>query len=197
MVERREIELLPEEIEAARKHEKGLRTYRLIGLGILGLAILVLVLLLSLIGGQALLVNNVRRLISEKEAQIGELATTEEKIVGLADKNAALTQIFSARSYYSILLETLRKSVPQGIAITTLSAAQTGEAVNLSGETRSYGDLAKFLKNLVDPKKGGSLFTQVALSSVVLEPTTGKAKFVAEATVVEGGLKKGWETLLK
>lgn len=197
MLERREIELLPEEIEAARRRERELRTYRLIGLGFLGLAILVLVLLLSLIGGQTLLVNNLRRQISDKEARIGELAAVGEKVVGLADKNAALIQIFSGRSYYSILLETLKTSIPQGIVITNLSTSQTEKVVNLSGETRSYGDLAKFLRDLVDPKKGGSLFTQVALTSVVLEPTTGKAKFVAEVTVAEGGLQKGWEALLK
>jgi len=197
MAERREIELIPRELEEARKQEKLLQTARLVGFGFLGLSFLVIFLILSIVGAQTVLISNLHRQISEKEARISELSTVEEKVVGLADKNAALTQIFSGRSYFSILLKTLETSIPQGIAITTLSTSQTEEVVALSGETRSYGDLAKFLRNLVDPEKGGSLFTQVALTSVVLEPTTGKAKFVAEATTVEGGLKKGWEELLK
>lgn len=197
MVEKREIELIPREIEEAKKEEKGLRTARLIGFGVLGLSILAVVLLSSVVGGQMLLAKNLQGKISEKEIRIGELAATEEKVVALTDKNAALSQIFSERSYYSILLEALAKSVPQGITVTGLSAIQTGTKVGLSGETRSYLDLARFLKNLVDPEKGGSLFTQAGLTSVVFDPTKGTAQFVAEATVLETSLKKGWEGILR
>jgi len=190
MAERKEIELIPKEVEAAREQKRKLRTARLIGFGVLGFAVLALVLLLSLIGGQALIVNNLRRQVSEEEARIAELASVEEKVLGLEGKNTALTQIFSRRSHYSILLRALQKSVPRGITIASLSAAQGKTVVDLSGTTKSYGDLAIFLRNLVDSKKGGSLFTEAALTSVALDPTLGVAKFIIVVAMQGNGLKR-------
>jgi len=48
MVERREIELIPRELEEARKQEKLLGTARLVGFGFLALSILVIFLILSI-----------------------------------------------------------------------------------------------------------------------------------------------------
>lgn len=196
-MERREIELIPREPEEAIKREKRLRTFRLAGFGFLGLSALILALLLSITGGQTVVTNNLRRQISEKEAQIGELSATEEKVVGFTDKNDALTQIFRERSHYSILLEALKGSIPSGVEVTGLSTSQAETTVGLSGEVQSYTELATFLKNLVDPAKGGSLFTQAGLTSVTFDPTKGTAQFVAEVVIMEGGLKKGWEVLLQ
>lgn len=174
-----------------------MRTFRLLGFGSLGLSVLIMVLLLSLVGAQTVQVNNLRRQVSEKETRIGELVAIEEKVVGLADKNNALTQIFGERDYYSILLEALRESIPAGVDVTGLSTSQGEVTVGLSGEIRGYIALAQFLRNLVDPEKGGSLFTQAGLTSVTFDRSSGKAKFVAEVTVVEDGLKKGWKVLLE
>jgi len=197
MVERREIELIPRELEEARKQEKLLGTARLVGFGFLALSILVIFLILSIVGAQTVMINNLRRQVGEKGARIGELSTVEEKVVGLSNKNIALTQIFGARSYHSILLQALKKSIPAGIRLNGLSASKTEATVGISGETQSYTELATFLKNLVDPEKGGSLFTQAGLTSVSFDPTKGTAQFVAEVVIIEGGLKKGWEELLK
>lgn len=197
MAERKEIELIPKEVEATRERERKIRTSRLVGFGFLGLSVLILALLLSLIGAQTVMVSSIRRQISEKEARIGELAATEDKVVALTDKSNAMTQIFSGKSYYSVLLEALQKSIPSGVEVTGVSASETEATVGLSGETQSYIDLAKFLENLVDSAMGGSIFTQVALSSVSFDPTTERAQFVAEATVVKANLKKGWEVLLE
>jgi len=197
MMERREIELIPKELEEKREREKRLRTARFVGFGFLGLSVLVTVLILSVVGAQTVLRDNLLRQISGKEARLSELASTEEKVVALADKNVALTRIFSGRSYYSILLEALEKSVPSGIEVTGLSASQAEATVELSGEIQSYTELAIFLRNLVDPGKGGSLFTQAALTSVTFDPTKGTALFIAEVTLMENGLKKGWEVLLE
>lgn len=203
-MERREIELIPKELEEARKRGKLLRTSRFVGFGFLGLSILVAVLILSVVGAQTVTRNNLRRQISEKEARVSELSAVEEKVVALADKNTALTQIFSGRSYYSILLEALKKSIPSGVKVIGLSASaelssasQAETVVGLSGETLSYTVLATFLRNLVAPEKGGSLFTQAGLTSVTFDPTKGTAQFVVEVTLMESGLKKGWEALLE
>lgn len=196
-MERKEIELIPKEVEATRERERKIRISRLVGFGFLGLSVLILALLLSLIGIQTVTVNSIRRQISEKETRIGELATTEEKVVALTGKSDAMTQIFGGRSYYSILLEALEESIPSGVGVTGFSAGETEATVGLSGETQSYIDLAKFLENLVDSEMGGSVFSQVALTSVTFDPATEKAEFVAEATVVKANLKKGWEVLLE
>lgn len=196
-MERREIELIPREIEEAKKEEKGLRAVRLIGFGILGLSILIAVVLSSVAGGQMLLTKNLQGKISEREARIGELTAIEEKVGSLADKNDALTQIFRGRRYYSVLYEALEKSIPSGIEVTGTSADAAKSVVGLSGKTQSYLDLAKFLENLVDPALGGAVFTEVALTSVVFDPEKGEAQFAAEAKVLEASLEKGWEGILE
>lgn len=196
-MEKREIELIPREIEEAEREKKGLRAVRLIGFGVLGLSILAVALLSSVVGGQMLLAKNLQGKISEKEAKIDELAATEEKVTALADKSGALTQIFRERRYYSILFEALAGSIPMGIEVTGVSAEAAKTVVGLSGETQSYLDLAKFLENLVDPALGGSVFAEVALTSVTFDPNKGVAQFAAEVTVLEASLEKGWEGILR
>ncbi|NIT03395.1 hypothetical protein GTO10_00400 [Candidatus Saccharibacteria bacterium] len=91
----------------------------------------------------------------------------------------------------------IKKSIPQGVVVTHLSTDQTTPMVNTSGTIRSYSELALFLKNLVDPTKGGSLFTEAGIQSVILDPTTGKAKFTVDITIAAGGLRKSLDDLLK
>ncbi len=197
MAERKEIELIPKEVALARREERRLFTFRVAGFAFLGLTLVVLAILLSLIGGQTLLLNNLQRQVSTKEERIADLVEIEKKVTGLANKNNTLTQVFNTRSYYSVLLAAIKKSIPQGVVVTHLSTDQTTPMVNTSGTIRSYSELALFLKNLVDPTKGGSLFTEAGIQSVILDPTTGKAKFTVDITIAAGGLRKSLDDLLK
>ncbi len=196
MAEEHRIELIPREIEEARKRAVLVRSLRVLGLGLLTLTVMVTAALFSVVQAQKSSLRNIQQQVAAKKAALADLADTEIKVAGLTDKTKALIYIFDNRNYYSLLLEALSKGTPAGVSITDLTAASTGE-ISLTGEVLDYTSLANFLRDMVDPEKGGSLFTEVGLTSVSFNPSTGTAQFTAEAEVVKNGLRGGWESLLE
>ena len=193
MIERREIELIPKELKETKKRSKLIRSTRLVGFGLLGISVLACVIGASVIGSQKVIAGRIQKQIAEKETRIAELNTIEEKLVLFAHKNSGLARIFGDRRYYSTLLDALKKSIPAGVTVTALATSSASNVVGLSGEINTYTELAAFMRDIIDPEKGGSLFTEISLTSVSFDPTTGLAQFVAEATMISDGLKKGWE----
>jgi Tfp pilus assembly protein PilN len=188
MVERRGIELVPKELEAEKKKVGLLRSVRLIGFVFLGAAILAIALLYLVVNSRSSSLDSLNQQISDKESRIAEMAETEEKVITLATKNTLLTKILATRSYYSLLLEALQRSIPVGVDVSDLITV--GEKARLSGSVQSYLSLDSFLRSLVDPAKGGTLFEEVSLTSVSYDATTGEAEFTAEVTLEEDGLLK-------
>lgn len=196
MIERRAIELIPRELEAEKRRSHMMRSARLLGFGILGVAVAGSVIILTFVATQKAATNKIQGQITEKETRIGELSETEEKLFLFASKNSALTGIFQTRRYFSFLFDALKNSTPAGVTVTALTAGASADTITVTGEIITYMELATFLRNLIDPAMGGTLFSEVSLTSVNLNPTEGTAVFIAEVSLTSKGLQKGWEALL-
>ena len=190
MVEKRGIELIPKEIEAAKERKVLIARLRWAGFGVLGASLGLSLLLWGGVGIQTTRLTSLEEAVGEQTSKVVAFAETEEMVLGLAAKSAVLRKIFTERDYFSLLLEAMEKSTPPGLTVTGLSARRDEARVTISGETLGYVELADFLKNLVNVNLGGTLFTEAALTSVTLDPASGKVDFVAEVTMRRNGLKK-------
>jgi len=160
------------------------------GFGVLGASLGLSLLLWGGVGIQTTRLTSLEEAVGEQTSKVVAFAETEEMVLGLAAKSAVLRKIFTERDYFSLLLEAMEKSTPPGLTVTGLSARRDEARVTISGETLGYVELADFLKNLVNVNLGGTLFTEAALTSVTLDPASGKVDFVAEVTMRRNGLKK-------
>jgi len=195
MAEKHRIELIPKEVRAVKTRTLLIRSLRLGGFVLLGAVVLVTVGLLAAVQAQTAALEDVQQQVAVEEAKLADLSEVEAKVTGLAAKSAVVGYVFEHRKYYSLLLEALSKSTPDGVTVTGLSVSQ-GDEIGLTGEVMSYTHLANFLRDLVDPEKGGSLFTEVGLASVTFNPVEGTAQFAANVTMARNGLSGGWESLL-
>ncbi|HLD96315.1 MAG TPA: PilN domain-containing protein [Patescibacteria group bacterium] len=190
MVERKEIELIPKEIEAAKSKDTLVRRVRLFGF-------LFFLVSLTIFGGIfAFRLSLATRLAGLEEdsarevASIAQFAEVESKVLGLENKSAALTKILAQRDYFSSVLAAVAASQPANLKVTGVTIQKDSVLITINGETASYVTLASFLQNLVDDGKGGKLFTSVLLSSVNQNNAKGTAEFVIEATTKKDGLKR-------
>ena len=193
MVEKREIELIPREIEAAKGLASLLTRLRLIGLGTLGVAAVLSAAAWGATAAQAVRLNAVEDSITSQIEELAKHADTEKLAFGLAVKSQAITSIFTQRNYFSLLLNAVSSSTPTGINVKGLSATKDAIVVTISGDTTSYEELSKFLKNLIDTSRGGTVFVEASLTSVVQDSATGRASFVIELTTRNNGLRKPLE----
>lgn len=190
MVERKEIELIPKEIETAKAREGLSRRFRVASL------VFFLISLFAFGGFSAFSLilstrlNELKQESAAEETQIAQLVEIESKVLGLVNKSAALNQILAQRDHFSISLAAVESSRPSNLRVTGLTVQKDETKTTISGETVSYVTLAAFLQNLVDKDKGGVLFTNAVLNSVNLNSSKGTAEFVIEAGIKKDGMKK-------
>lgn len=190
MVEKKSIELIPKEVEAAKERGKLINRLRLAVLGVFVLSAAASGGLFAFARMQVSRLETVEQEASEQEVQVAQFSSTEKKVLSLNAKSSALLQILTEREYFSVLLSSVEKSRPTGLKVAGLSAEAGQSVATIFGETLSYNQLATFLEDLVKSDKGGILFSGASLTSVNLDPSTGKAEFVIEATMIPDGLKK-------
>lgn len=197
MVEKRTIELIPKEIEEVKSRTRILLRFRLVGLSIFAVGAGFSLLAWGSALGQTARLNFTKEGAKAQVVEIARFSDSERKVLGLAAKSIGITEIFAGRSYFSIFLSALQKSVPTGVAITGVSATKDKALVLVSGTVFSYNELAAFLKNLIDLKGGGTLFTDANLTSVSQDTSTGKASFIVEVVMKRDGLKKPFSEVAK
>jgi len=184
------IELIPEEISAVKEQTRTLNRVRVISF-----------VLFFIFGGVSLglflltqqRTSELERLEGESASQVAQIvqfAAIESRVLGLSAKASSLTQILSQRDYFSVVFSSVEGSRPSGLTVSGIETSQGNPTVTVAGSTFSFDRLAEFLENLVASNKGGTLFTDSLLTSVSLDTASGRASFVVEATIGEGGLKK-------
>ena len=189
MAEKKEIELIPKEIEAAKARESLVRNFRRIGIGFFLFSLLAFGGIFAFSWSLSTKFSELEQDAATEEAQIAQFAEIESKVLGLTNKSSALRQILTNRDYFSIALAAVSDSRPSNLRVTGITAQTDKNVVTINGETVSYVNLAAFLQNLLDPEKGGVLFTDAVLNSVNLNSAKGTAEFVIEATIKRDGLK--------
>jgi len=174
-----DISLLPKEVERKKEQEARERLWRrctLVFLGV-GLFLTAGVFIYSLTLNSQL--SNLEQDITVERAKIASLTEMETEARDLEMRVGALAKIFDQKIYFSKLLQTLTQMVPADVAVVELTVPSE-ETISVSGTTRSYVSLAKFLLNL----KANDLFSTVDLRSV------SESNFDLSLGVAEGGLRK-------
>lgn len=180
-----DISLLPKEVEKRREQEARGRLLRRGGLVFLAVSLLLAVgvFVYSLTLDSQL--SNLEQNIASEMSKIASLSEIELGAKDLEVRVVAMAKILNEKIYFSNLLDTLAKAVPADVAIAEVTAPSE-TAVSVSGASRSYVSLAKFLLNL----KGAGLFRAVELRSVSLDAQTGEANFDLNLSVVKEGLRE-------
>jgi len=190
MVERREIELIPKEIEAAKGQEVLLRKFRLASFGFFFLTLLIFGGIFAFRLSLSAQLDNLKQQSASEVAKIAQYADVESKVLGLTYKSSAVDKILSQREHFSIALAAVSASQPSGLKVTGVDVTRGENTATIKGESANYVILAAFLRNLVDSGKGGKLFAEAVLSSVTLNSSKSRAEFVIEATMIKNGLIK-------
>jgi len=180
-----DISLLPKEIEKKKEQEVRDRLLRRGGLVFLAVSLLLAVgaFVYSLTLNSQL--SNLEQNITSEISKISSLSEIELNAKDLELRVGVLTKIIDQKIYFSRLLSTLTKAVPADVTIVELTVPSE-EAIAVSGTSRSYVSLARFLLNL----KEAGLFKMVELRSVSLDAQTGEAHFDLNLSVVEEGLRE-------
>jgi len=190
MIERREIELIPKEIEAAKGQEVLLRKFRLVSFGFFFLTLLIFGGIFAYRLSLSAQLDNLKQQSASEVAKIAQYADVESKVLGLTYKSSAVDKILSQREHFSIALAAVSASQPSGLKVTGVDVTRGENTATIKGESANYVILAAFLQNLVDSGKGGKLFAEAVLSSVTLNSSKSRAEFVIEATMIKNGLIK-------
>ena len=190
MIERREIELIPKEIEAAKGQEVLLRKFRLVSFGFFFLTLLIFGGIFAYRLSLSAQLDNLKQQSASEVAKIAQYADVESKVLGLTYKSSAVDKILSQREHFSIALAAVSASQPSGLKVTGVDVTRGENTATIKGESANYVILAAFLRNLVDSGKGGKLFAEAVLSSVTLNSSKSRAEFVIEATMIKNGLIK-------
>ena len=190
MTERREIELIPQEIEAAKGQEVLLRKFRLVSFGFFFLTLLIFGGIFAYRLSLSAQLDNLKQQSASEVAKIAQYADVESKVLGLTYKSSAVDKILSQREHFSIALAAVSASQPSGLKVTGVDVTRGENTATIKGESANYVILAAFLQNLVDSGKGGKLFAEAVLSSVTLNSSKSRAEFVIEATMIKNGLIK-------
>jgi hypothetical protein len=190
MIERREIELIPKEIEAAKGQEVLLRKFRLASFGFFFLTLLIFGGIFAYRLSLSAQLDNLKQQSAGEVAKIAQYADVESKVLGLTYKSSAVDKILSQREHFSIALAAVSASQPSGLKVTGVDVTRGENTATIKGESANYVILAAFLQNLVDSGKGGKLFAEAVLSSVTLNSSKSRAEFVIEATMIKNGLIK-------
>lgn len=121
----------------------------------------------------------------DESSKISSLTEVETKAQDLAARIGVLKTVFGEKIYFSNLLTTVSQAVPADVGISEMTVP-SAEVISVSGTSRSYISLAKFLLNLKDAK----IFAAVELHSVSLDRETGEAKFDVSLKLTPEVLKK-------
>jgi Tfp pilus assembly protein PilN len=180
-----DISLLPKEVERKREQEARSRLLQKVSLGVLGVAVLftAAVFIYSLVLKSQF--SNLQQAVDKQESEISSLSEIELMAHDLDARVKTLQKILADKIYFSTLLTNVSQAVPADVSVVEMTIPSE-ETASLSGTSRSYSSLAKFLLNL----KESDLFETVELRSVSLDGQTGEANFDLSLGLAKEGLQK-------
>jgi Tfp pilus assembly protein PilN len=181
-----DISLLPQEVEKVRAQEA---REQLVRRGALVFLIFSLLLTSSSLAYSYILRRNLSSLeteVAKEKSKVSSLSDVAAKAYDLDRRSQTLQAVFAETAYFSKLLSEIAGAVPPDVKVAEMTAPSE-KSVAISGSSRSYVSLAKFLLALKD---GDSIFNVVELRSVSLDKQTGEVSFDINLGMVEGGLRQ-------
>lgn len=158
-----EINLLPQDIQAAQQ-KKSSPIQKVVVI----LLVLAIIFLLAVFGANFFVNSKLSALgseASELEQQIVSKQSTESRLVVRNEKAVGVKNILAQRIDYIGMFRTLKSILPDGVSFTDFSFKE-GNSITINGKARSAQDLSTFTSLLLDPSKGGKMFSEVNLSSI-------------------------------
>ena len=183
------INLLPKQFQD-RRRTAGAK--RLSVVGAVALLVGVAAITAGVLAFKAVLASEIKGLeksIGEEKAKIVSQKGVELKALTLEKKLATTVKILRGANQYSELLSTLAATIPGEISLLDLQLSSPTK-FSLSGTAGDYVSLARFIKALVDPSRGGKLFSDAGVRSVDLDSQTGGARFALELEIRKGVLNE-------
>lgn len=184
-----DISLLPQEVEKVREQEAREQFLRRASLVFLAVSLL---LTSSAFAYSRLLRNNLSDLekeVAKEESKVSSLSDIAVKAYDLDVRSKALQTVFAETAHFSKLLSEVSAAVPPDVRVEEMTAPSE-KSVTVSGSSRSYVSLAKFLLTLKGKDRGDSIFEVVELRSVSLDKQTGEVSFDINLGIAEGGLRQ-------
>ncbi len=181
------INLLPEQFQE-RRRKAGAR--RLSVFGAVALLVGVVAVTVGVLAFKAVLaaeIGGLEKSIGDEKAKIVSQKEVELKALTLEKKLAATVKTLREANHYSELLSTLAGTVPGEISLLDLQLSSPTK-FSLSGTAGDYVSLARFIRALVDPSRGGKIFADAGVRSVDLDSQTGGARFALELEIRKGVL---------
>lgn len=174
-----DINLLPQDIQAAQSTKAS---------PIQKVVVVLLILSILFIGGVFGVnifangrLNSVNDEAKKLEEQIVAKQATESKLLVRNEKAIGVKNILAQRIDYIGMFRTLKSILPDGVRFTDFSFKE-GSSITINGKALSAQDLSTFTSLLLDPSKGGRMFSDVNLSSIQGRED-GSFDFTVSATV--------------
>ena len=187
------INLIPQEEQQEQQKTKVVRVSTIFSIIVLIVVGLVSGYFYYSISVQKTTLKGLERDITGLRSNIKDLSEIEIVARNLDAKYKALVSIYSAKPYYSVLLEEFARRVPQSVTVTTLSIEQEN-TITISGTGTDYLAISDFVKSLKENKfddaSVNGIFSDVALNSVNLDKASGKAQYFIVIGYDGGKLKK-------
>lgn len=159
------INLLPVDKRKVQFSEKTLSFLTKLSAGILTLAIIFLVVILTYSFYLAQENRDLGKKIKAAEEAIDSYRETETEIRTLKIKLEAINKIFKEAVDYSLTLERLYEILPSGLTLNDISFDKG--KVGLNGQASDSKSMGLFVNAIVDEKRGGKYFGNGVLTSII------------------------------
>ncbi len=180
-----DINLLPQDIKAAQSKKTSPIQKVIVVLLIVSAIFMVVVFGANFyVNGKLNAIANESKKIEE---QIAAKQSTESKLLVRNEKALGVKNVLAQRIDYIGMFNTLKSILPDGIRFTDFSFKE-GNSITINGKALSTQDLSTFTSLLLDPAKGGKMFSDVNLSSIQGRED-GSFDFTVSAVVTKVGGK--------
>lgn len=167
------INLLPPELKLeyhyARRNTSLVRYVILLGIGVIGLAVVSATGLFYL--QQSSKNYLAQAAVTEQSLKVQKQAQTEKEVQDMSNSLKLAVQVLSKEVLFSKLLQQLAVITPANASLSNLSISQVQGSVDITAKTADYGAATQLQVNLADP--ANKIFAKADIVSITCAAPTG------------------------
>ncbi|MDQ3098438.1 MAG: hypothetical protein M3Q44_01710 [bacterium] len=184
----KEINLLPDVTLKEERESKLQKLLTIISMAIFVVGIIAVIAVFTI---QITLNEGYKKVVQENEIKKEQvLGYVETELAQRAIKSKLLTSasVITASKDYKTTIENIQSIVPDGITISDVGIDKTDKIV-LNGKANNSESFYNYVKNLLDPEKGGKFFADINLGSVSTTKDGDLQFNITMSTIKAGGAK--------
>jgi hypothetical protein len=161
----KEINLLPDVTLKEERESKLQKLLTIISMAIFVVGIIAVIAVFTI---QITLNEGYKKVVQENETKKGQVlgyVDTELAQRAIKSKLDTSATVIAAAKDYKTTLENILSILPDGIIISDVAIDKT-DKITLNGKANNSESFYNYIKNLLDPEKGGKFFTDINLGSV-------------------------------